>query len=94
MAHIRVTQHHKLPLAQAKQAAQKVTDDLSAKLDMKSHWKDNVLHFTRSGVTGSLAVDESKAILDIKLGLMLSMLSGKVEAEAKFMMKDVFAKEA
>jgi putative polyhydroxyalkanoate system protein len=92
MAHIRVTQAHKLPLEQAKTAAQQVADKLAEKLDMKSHWKGNVLHFTRSGVTGSLAVDAGKAVIDIKLGLMLSMLSGKIEEEARFMMKDVFAK--
>ncbi len=90
MANIHITQAHKLPMAEAKKAAQKVADSFAQKFDVKSSWKGDVLHFTRSGVDGTLKVGEGDAKIDIKLGFMLGMLSGKIEAEARQMMKEVF----
>lgn len=94
MANIRVTQAHTMALADAKKAAQEVTDKLAAKFDMKSNWEGDVLHFKRSGVDGTLAVTAKDATINIKLGFMLGMMSGRIEDEAKMMMDDVFAKRA
>ena len=94
MAHIRITQAHTMSLPHAKKAAQEVTDKLAAKFDMKSKWEGDVLHFKRSGVDGHLSVTKKEATIDIKLGFMLGMLSGRIEEEAKLMMHDVFFKQA
>jgi putative polyhydroxyalkanoate system protein len=81
-----------MSLDEAKQAAQKVTDKLAEKLDMKSRWEGDKLHFTRSGVDGTLAVTTKDATIDIKLGFMLGMMSGKIEQQANEMMEDVFVR--
>jgi putative polyhydroxyalkanoate system protein len=94
MANIRVTQAHSMSLEEARAAAQEVTDKLAAKFDFKSNWSGNTLNFKRSGVDGSLAVTTKEATIDIKLGFMLGMMSGKIEEEAKLMMHDVFVKRA
>ncbi len=94
MAHIRIKQAHTMPLADAKKAAQEVTDKLGAKFEMKSNWEGDVLHFKRSGVDGHLSVTTKEATIDIKLGFMLGMMSGRIETEAKAMMSEVFAKKA
>ena len=94
MAHIRIKQAHTMPLADAKKAAQEVTDKLAAKFEMKSNWEGDVLHFKRSGVDGHLSVTTKEATIDIKLGFMLGMMSGRIETEAKAMMNEVFAKKA
>lgn len=92
MATIRVTRPHTMSLDEAKQAAQKVTDKLAEKLDMKSRWEGDHLHFTRSGVDGTLRVTTTDATIEIKLGFMLGMMSGKIEQQANEMMEDVFVK--
>lgn len=94
MANIRVTQAHSMSLDEARAAAQEVTDKLAAKFDFKSSWQGNTLNFKRSGVDGSLAVTTKEATIDIKLGFMLGMMSGRIEEEAKMMMHDVFVKRA
>jgi putative polyhydroxyalkanoate system protein len=90
MANIQVTQAHTMPMAQAKIAAQKVADGFAEKFDITSTWKGDVLHFKRSGVDGTLKLGAKDAKIDIKLGFMLGLLSGRIETEAKQMMKDVF----
>lgn len=92
MANIRVSRPHTMSLDEAKQAAQQVTDKLAAKLDMKSRWEGDVLHFTRSGVDGKLSVTSKEATIEIKLGFMLGMMSGSIEQQANEMMEDVFVK--
>ncbi len=92
MANIRVSRPHTMSLDEAKQAEQQVTDELAAKLDMKSRWEGDVLHFTRSGVDGKLSVTSKDATIDIKLGFMLGMMSGSIEQQANEMMEDVFVK--
>lgn len=90
MANITVTKTHKLSHKKAKEAAQKVADQLAEEYDLESYWEDDVLHFERSGVTGSLAVFKKEAQLKIKLGFFLSAFSSKIEAQVTTNMEKVF----
>ncbi len=90
MADISYTVNHKLSHEAAKAAAQKVADQLSAEYDLQCEWDGDVLNFARSGVKGTLEVGETDATIDIKLGMMLSMFSGKIEEQVTKNMRDVF----
>jgi putative polyhydroxyalkanoate system protein len=94
MADISITQKHKLTLKKAKAAAQKVADKLAQEYDMTSEWEGDVLHFQRSGVSGTLAVLEHEAKLDIKLGFLLKAFAPTIEEKVTAQMKKVFSAKA
>lgn len=81
MADISLKRKHTLGLKKAKVAAQKVADDLAEKFDMKSIWDGNVLNFTRSGVSGALAVSKDQVSVEAKLGLLLSAFKPRIEEQ-------------
>ena len=79
MADINLHRKHKLGLKKAKDAAQKVADDLAESFDMESEWEGNTLTFQRSGVTGKLVVTKDSVAVDAKLGFLLSAFKPKIE---------------
>jgi putative polyhydroxyalkanoate system protein len=79
MAEIKVARRHHLTVAQAKKIAQKAADDLASEYDLKSEWNGDVLHFSRSGVNGSMTVTAAEIRLDVKLGMLLSAFKAKFE---------------
>ncbi len=81
MAEIHLSRKHSLGLKKAKAAAQKVADDMQQAFDMKSEWDGNVVHFTRSGVSGTMTVSKDGVSLDAKLGFLLSALKPRIEAK-------------
>lgn len=79
MADIKVVRKHHATVAQAKKIAQKTADDLAAEYDLKSEWDGDTLHFSRSGVSGAMAVSENQIRIDAKLGLVLSAFKARIE---------------
>jgi putative polyhydroxyalkanoate system protein len=94
MADISITQTHKLTHKKAKAAAQKVADKLEQEYDMASEWDGDVLHFQRSGVTGTLTLLEGEAQLEIKLGFLLKAFAPTIEEKVSAQMKKVFSAKA
>jgi putative polyhydroxyalkanoate system protein len=79
MADISLQRKHKLGLKKAKEAAQKVADDLAESFDMESEWDGNTLIFERSGVNGQMVVTKDGIAVDAKLGFLLSAFKPKIE---------------
>ena len=79
MAEIRVVRKHRLTIVEARKIAQKTADALAREYDLESEWKGDTLHFSRSGVGGSMAVSASEIRLDVKLGILLGAFKGKIE---------------
>jgi putative polyhydroxyalkanoate system protein len=91
MADIDITQHHFMPLDNARAAAQKVADQMVAEFDMTAEWQGDVLSFKRSGVSGTLAVRESEAQLEITLGGMLKAFAPQIREKVTRNMAKVFS---
>jgi putative polyhydroxyalkanoate system protein len=81
MADISLQRKHKLGLKKAKDAAQKVADELAEAFDMESAWEGNTLTFERSGVNGKLVVAKDSVVVDAKLGFLLSAFKPKIEEQ-------------
>ena len=81
MADIALQRKHKLGLKKAKDAAQKVADELAEAFDMESEWEGNTLSFERSGVSGQLLVTKDSVSVDAKLGFLLSAFKPKIEEQ-------------
>lgn len=91
MADISVTQKHTLSREQAKEAAQKVADQLAETYDMTAEWNGDVLSFKRSGVSGTLTVYADEARVEITLGFLLKAFGSSIEAQVSKKMQEVFS---
>ncbi len=91
MADISITHKHKLSHKKAKAAAQKVVDQLAEEYGIEAEWEGDVLHFKRSGVSGTLALSANTAQMDITLGFLFMAFSSTIEEKVQQNMKKVFA---
>lgn len=91
MADISITQQHNLSQAAARAAAQKVADKLAGEYGLSCRWEGDVLRFERSGVDGSLALENSQAALRIKLGFLMSAFAATIEHKVAESMRKTFS---
>lgn len=95
MADINIVQEHSMSAPMARAAAQKVADKLAAEYGVACNWEgENVLHFERSGVDGSLTLTTQRAALHIKLGFLMGAFAGTIESKAADKMRRVFTATA
>jgi putative polyhydroxyalkanoate system protein len=90
MADITIVQPHRLSPAEARAAVQKVADEMAADYDVMSEWQGDVLAFKRIGVSGTLALAEGSAQLDMALGIMLKPFAPKIREKVAGNMEKVF----
>lgn len=87
---ITIIQAHRLTPNEARAAVQKVADDMAADYDMLSEWQGDVLAFRRTGVSGTLALTDGSAQLDMKLGVMLRAMAPRIREKVAANMQKVF----
>lgn len=91
MADISIIQQHSLSPDAARSAAQKVADKLAGDYGLNCKWEGDTLRFDRSGVEGSLVLEERQAALRIKLGFMMGAFAPAIEQKVGDSMRKVFA---
>ena len=79
MATIAIAKKHHLSHPKAKEAAQKIAEDLAERFELEWAWHDDAIAFERSGVSGELRVGKNEVRLDCQLGFLLSMLKPTIE---------------
>ena len=79
MAQIHIKRAHNLGLDQARQQVEQVAERLKAELSVDYQWNGNQLSFKRSGANGTIQVAPDCVVCDVKLGMMLSAMKGKIE---------------
>jgi putative polyhydroxyalkanoate system protein len=92
MSDISIRRRHALPIAEARKAAEKVARQLEKDFDLAYEWQGHVLHFSRSGVEGTLHVSGEEVRIDARLGLLLGFLKGRIEAEVEENLDKLFGK--
>lgn len=60
-----------------------VMGKVEKKFDLEGSWSGDNYMFKRSGVDGKAVIQDGKVVVDIKLGMLLSALKGKIESELK-----------
>jgi putative polyhydroxyalkanoate system protein len=98
MPDINIHRDHSLGLPKARKIALKWAEDVEEKFDMKcsiteGEFSDTV-HFTRSGVNGTLVVAADHFDLSAKLGFLLGAFSKTIESEIKKNLDGLLAKSA
>ncbi len=81
MARITVERSHTLGREGARAKAEELAERLAQEYAVRYQWNGDVLEFKRSGADGSIAVGDDSVRVELKLGLMLSALSGTIKRE-------------
>jgi putative polyhydroxyalkanoate system protein len=81
MSQISVERKHNLGREVAKQKAELLVERLVSKYDVKAQWQGDTVEVKRSGANGVISIDDDTIRVDLKLGMMLSMMSGTIESE-------------
>ena len=81
MSKIIVERQHRLGREGARNKAQQLAERLAQQYDVSYHWVGDTLEFHRTGAQGSIDVDETHVRVSLKLGLLLSALSGTIKRE-------------
>ncbi|UUD65968.1 polyhydroxyalkanoic acid system family protein [Pseudomonas seleniipraecipitans] len=81
MARITVDRPHNLGIEAARGKAEKLAERLAREYDVRYQWNGDTLEFKRSGADGRIEVSEDRVHLQLNLGLLLSVLSGKIKSE-------------
>ena len=79
MATLAIAKTHALSHKAAKDAAERIAEDLNERFDLEYCWNGDVIEFERPGLTGRLHVGKREVRLDCELGFLLSMLKPKIE---------------
>lgn len=83
MASIHIEHPTSLSKDQIREKLTEVMEKVEEKFGLTGKWEGDNYTFTRSGVDGKGVVTEGKVTIDIKLGMLLSALKGKIESELK-----------
>jgi len=94
MADISIKRAHQLPLEQARSAAQQIADRMVNEFDMSTQWQGDVLAFKRSGVSGTLALRENEAQVDVNLDFLFKAFSSTLEEKIARNMDKFFGASA
>jgi putative polyhydroxyalkanoate system protein len=85
VANLHIHREHSLGLAGARKVAKEWAVQVKEEFDMECTFEEgghgDTVHFTRSGVSGTLEVTASTFELDAKLGFLLGAFKGRIEAE-------------
>ena len=83
MSNIHIKHKHALSSEEAHRRVEEIAKGLKEEYKMDYIWKGDRLLFKRSGAAGSLDLGQDFIELDIKLGMALAPLKGKIEKTIK-----------
>jgi putative polyhydroxyalkanoate system protein len=75
---MRIQRGHGLGKEEARRRVAGVADELCDRYGLNASWDGDDLKFTGSGINGRIAVAEQSVDVNVKLGLVLSMMSGVI----------------
>jgi len=85
MAEIHIHRPHHLGLSGARELAWRWAEQAESEFDMACTYEEgddgDEVHFTRSGVSGTLCVGADHFTLDAKLGFLLGAFKDRIESE-------------
>lgn len=83
MARIRVERTHNLGIEAAREKAQPLVEKLQERYGLTPVWAGDTVKLKRSGVSGTLEIGEASVKVEVELGMLMSAMSGTIEAEIK-----------
>ncbi len=90
MSRIDIKREHGKNLDAAQQIADNIAADLAEKFHIEYGWDGDELVFSRTGVSGSIQVDDSVIHIQAQLGFFLSYLRPAIEKEINRYLEEHF----
>ena len=98
MAQILIEREHQLGLEQARRTAAQWVQDAEQKFDLRCDYQPgeeaDEVSFSRSGLSGTLAVSASTFRMEAQLGFLLSAFKDRIEAEIQKNLDELIASHA
>jgi len=79
MSNIHLKHNHTLDPEETRKRVDSIAQDLKKEYAMDYAWKGDRVDFSRKGASGSVQLGNGFIELNIKLGMLLSPLKGKIE---------------
>ncbi len=92
MPSIDIRRPHSKSIKDAKAAVNHTAAAMTKKLDVKTEWQANTLHFTRSGVNGTIAISKGEIHVHAELGFLFGALKPMIEGEINRRLDEDFGK--
>jgi putative polyhydroxyalkanoate system protein len=89
MANIHIERRHALGREAARAQVEQIALDLKRQLQADYAWEGDTLVFKRSGASGTIEVGDESIVIDVKLGMALGMMKGKIEAGIQHRLEQV-----
>jgi putative polyhydroxyalkanoate system protein len=90
MSRIDIRHAHTLAAPQARKAIEEVAVKLQDRFQIDYSWDGDTLNFTRSGIDGHIALEDTALHVQAKLGFLAAMFKEPIEAEIKRVLKEKF----
>jgi putative polyhydroxyalkanoate system protein len=81
MTQISVERKHNLGREVARQKAEALVDKLAREYDLQARWEGDTVQVKRSGAQGTIRIGDDSIRVELKLGMMLSMMGGTIQGE-------------
>lgn len=91
MPRIDIQRQHTLGPERARAVVEQIAGRMREKFGADTRWDGDTLHFTRSGVDGSIVVGAGDVRVAARLGMLLAPLKPMVEEEIRRKLDEHFA---
>ena len=81
MSTIKIQRNHGTTKEKAKEAVQKIAEELQQSMGASYEWQLDILSFKQSGAKGEIAVDDQKVDIKVELSLLMKPLKGTIEQQ-------------
>ncbi len=92
MANIHIKHPYKMKRDDAKKRVEEIAEKLKKEYKIEHVWEGSKVNFRRSGASGFLELGDGKIELNIKLGMLLAPMKGKIEASIRKNLEKEFGK--
>ena len=91
MSRIDISAQHEMNLEHAQQAADELAGDLAEKFSIDYGWDEDIIHFERPGVHGTITVVKNEIRIQAELGIFLAFLKSRIEEEIVSYLEEHFS---
>lgn len=81
MSTINIQREHGTTKEKAKDAVQKIAEELQQSMGATYQWQQDILSFKQAGAKGDITVDDHKVDIKIELSLLMKPLKGTIEQQ-------------
>lgn len=79
MRHIRITRKHQLARADLRAKIEPLVAEIEERLQARCRWDGDTAHFSRTGASGSITLDDECIAVEVALGWAFTPLKSRVE---------------